>query len=321
MPIWQRTIKLVLVTVIAILIAQSLQLQNTSAAGVIGILTILDSRQETLSKAGAYFVATFLAFAIAGLSFNLIGFNVWALGAYLCLFVPLAYLTHSQSVIAPVTVLVTHFLSAGTWNWQWQVNGFLLMVIGVGVALILNLWMPSHQQPLEQARLAIESQMRKILAMMAHFLNQQDTQITEQIKPELTKLGDLLSDFESISLLDYSNQVFNKQAYYLEYTRMRQEQYQLLTQMAQALPHIHLNIKHNRTLSAIFVQTSAELDASNTGSQLLENIAKLFDIFRQSQLPTNRQEFETRAVLYQLLLTFERFLEVKYDFYREFGHK
>lgn len=318
--IWVRTAKLAFVFIIATIISMVVQLENATAAGIIGLLTILDTRTATLEKSWAYLVATLLAFIISSIFYTLIGFNVLTIGAYLVVFVPLAYKLEVHSVIAPVTVLVTHFLLVESIGWRWQINEFLLMVVGVSVALVINLWMPSQDKTIEQLKQAIESQMRKILAMMAHRLTHPEI-IHADVKNQLSILDKTLGQFEQLSLLDYDNQLFSKNPYYIVYYQMRREQYHLLKQMETVLPQIELKMEYNTILSSIFVQTAAELDEQNTGQVLLENIAHLFNVFRKSELPTTRKEFENRAVLYQLLLTFERFLEAKYDFYQKYGEE
>jgi Predicted membrane protein len=52
---------------------------------------------------------------------------------------------------------------------------------------------------------------------------------------------------------------------------------------------------------------------------LLEDIDKLYKVFRDSELPKTRKEFESRAILYYILTDFEKFLLLKRDFYVEHG--
>lgn len=317
MPIWQRTLKLVATAVIAIWLAQILQLENTTAAGVIGILTVLDSRSATLKRGYTYFLATIIAFMIASFIFYFLGFHLWSLGIYLSIFVPIAYRARLETVIAPVTVLVTHFYIAESIAWSWQVNGFLLMALGVMTALMINFWMPSQLHSLEQSIQNIESQMRVILANLALQLNRSRApQIN--LKKEVERLENSLQNFERLAFLDYANQVFSKNKYYVDYHSMRQEQCHLLKEMVHALQYVQSKTEYHEILSSIFIQTAAELDESNTGQELLQSLADLFKVFRQTELPHSREEFEIRAVLYQYLLIFERFLELKYNFYQNY---
>ncbi|MEG0085126.1 MAG: hypothetical protein RR817_01510, partial [Niameybacter sp.] len=51
-----------------------------------------------------------------------------------------------------------------------------------------------------------------------------------------------------------------------------------------------------------------------SAKMLLEQLAKLREVFRASSLPKTREEFENRAMLYQYLNDIEHFLEIKQSF-------
>src|SRR5699024_8489977 len=89
--------------------------------------------------------------------------------------------------------------------------------------------------------------------------------------------------------------------YYVKYAQMRKQQYDILDRMIEVLPSIVENTEENRILASIFGETAEQLDEKNPGIALLENIEKLYTIFRESELPKTREEFENRAILYYIL--------------------
>lgn len=314
MSIVQRTIKIVLAALASILLAQLLNLQNPLAAGIVAILSVLDTRKASLNTAIARFLSTLLAFAIASLIFKLVGFNIYAFSLYLALYVPLAYHFRLQDGIAPCSVLVTHFMIAESIAWQWQLNGLMLMTIGALMALVFHIWMPSYAKQLEQLKEEIECQMRDILHMMGDALTNTPDHFNE-IHQGCRWLNHLLDQMKEIALTEYDNQLFRNSDYFLNYINMRRDQVHIMQHMTVNLPDLHLATESNNMMSQLFHLTADEFNELNTGTALLDNISQLYRVFRDSQLPTTREEFETRALLFQMLTDFERFLEVKRDFF------
>ena len=90
MPLLHRTIKLILATVLSIYLADWLGLSYATSAGIIAILSILDTRKSSYKMALNRFYSTLLALSIATITFYLLGFGIWTLGVYLVFYVPLA---------------------------------------------------------------------------------------------------------------------------------------------------------------------------------------------------------------------------------------
>jgi len=86
MPLIHRTIKKVLATCLAILLAEFLGLTYATSAGIIAILSITDTRRSTARLAYNRFMSMLLALLLGSLAFQLFGFNLWALGFYLVQF-------------------------------------------------------------------------------------------------------------------------------------------------------------------------------------------------------------------------------------------
>ena len=143
MSLTQRTFRITLAALFSIVLANYMGLENAMSAGIIAILSILDTRLETLKTALARLLSTILAFIIASVVFSVVGFSIYSFGIYLAIYIPLAYLGKVDAGLAPCSVLVTHFILAESISWHWQLNGFLLMLIGLSFALLFSLWIPS----------------------------------------------------------------------------------------------------------------------------------------------------------------------------------
>lgn len=313
MTIKERTVKMVLATLLSIYVANIFQLEHALAAGIIAILSLLDTKRASFITAFKRLLSTIAAFMIASLVFYFLGFTVVAFGVYLLLYVPVAYKFDLQVGIAPCSVLVTHFMGANSIGVQWQINGFLLMFIGALAALLLNLWMPSYKTELEKSKIEIEESLRIILKGISDRLLGHDLDFNLQI--EVKGLENKIEYAKSKALNDYDNQLFKKNEYSISYLQMRQQQSILIKKMIHSLQYINLGTEQSKILAALFYETAEQLNEKNTGLLLLENITLLYKQFRLSELPKTREEFESRAFLFQLLRDAEELIEVKRLFF------
>src|SRR5690625_7226790 len=92
MSLTQRTIRITLAALFSIVLANYMGLENAMSAGIIAILSILDTRLETLKTALARLLSTILAFIIASVVFSFVCFSIYCFGIYLVLYILLAYL-------------------------------------------------------------------------------------------------------------------------------------------------------------------------------------------------------------------------------------
>lgn len=322
MNLTQRTIRIAISAVLSVLVATYLGLENPLSAGIIAILGVLDTRLETIQNALKMFLSLLLAFVVATIIFLVFDFSVFSFGIYLALYVPLAYTLKVDVGIAPSSVLVTHFIIAGSIAWSWQLNGILIMAIGLVFATIAHLWNPSYNQKLDQRIVEIERQMSLILFLLEKRLDT-GNETTGRIKTELQNLYEMIHAFEDLAFVELENRQFTKngQDYYIRYAQMRKQQYEILDLITNSLANMLPNTEENKILASIFGRTAEQLDESNTGIELLSDISTLYRGFRDSALPQSREEFESRAVLYNILMDFERFLELKRDFYLEYGEE
>ena len=320
MSVFQRTIRITVSALLANFVAMLIGLENPYAAGIIAILAVLNTRKETFDRVKEYSGSTILAFAIATGVFYIFGYSIYSFAVYLAVYVPLAYFLKVDAGIAPCSVLVTHFLIAESISWAWQINGLAIMFIGLFFALLANFWIPSHNQKIEMMVVDIEKQMSLILFLLEKRLLE-GSKNRERIQQELKDLCKQTIELEKIAFIEYDNRDFSddSESYYIKYAQRRQRQYEILNRITNSLDNVLPNTDENRILASIFGETAEQLDETNTGIELLGYISNLYRVFRDSSLPKSREEFESRAILYNILTEFEKFLELKRDFYQEFG--
>ena len=308
--------KVIVSAFVALLVAQALQLSTPSAAAIIAILSVMDTKKVSLAATGQRLAAAVLALVIGMGIFAVFGFDVISFGLYLLCYIPLAYLLKVDIGVAPSTVLVIHLWTQQQLTFSLFVNELLLVTIGAGVAILLNWYMPSYRQEIERVREEIEDKMREVLLKMSGFLTigngKNDGEVLQLLKEKLSEAREYVR-------LEAENHLTKEVTYDYQYFEMRRDQSKLLEIMAANLNEFRWDGEEMAILSGMFKQTAQQLAEQNTASQLIDDIEDLLEQFRERPLPQTRREFEKRAQLYQLLRDLKRFVQLKVDFFQTYG--
>lgn len=314
MPLSLRTLKISLSALLAILLASLFGLLNPLSAGIIAILSVLDTAKASIDTAWQRVISTLLALGTATIVFNLLGYSYFTFALYLAIYVPLAYRFRAAAGIAPCSVLVTHLLLEESTSLSLLGNELALMVIGAGIAILMNLYMPSLGTRITSLRQEADATMKEILHTFARILSENSLENEKELLP---RLNQQLAEAERLVYTEAENRLWEQSDYDRHYIEMRREQARVLSYMSVNLRLCHLPLRENKILGAMFYLTAEQLHESNTGEYLLQDIELLYEHFRNSELPRTREEFENRAILFQLLNDFARFIQLKNDFYQQ----
>ncbi|CAI3328199.1 aromatic acid exporter family protein [Enterococcus cecorum] len=313
MKIGLRTIKTVIASVLAILIATQLHLLYATAAGIIAILSVGNTKKTSLKSGLGRVLSLGLAIILSFICFTTLGFHTWAFGVFLLVFIPLSVRFNLADAIVVNSVLITHFLVEKSFSWQMILNEMLLMTIGVGLALLLNLYMPDNEKQLKEDIKAIEEDFRTIIFAMAAHLN------LEKIAPLDDACLDLRSKLRAAlnqAHIHQKNQWISEEDYYLEYFSMRLAQLRILRDMVNLLIEIDIDGLFVDELRKVLISTAENFAEEKDGKLILWQIEAVYQNYRQKPLPQTREEFENRALLFQFLQSFRSFVEIKAIFYQ-----
>lgn len=313
MKIGLRTIKTVIASVLAILIATQLHLLYATAAGIIAILSVGNTKKTSLKSGLGRLLSLGVAIILSFICFTTLGFHPWAFGVFLLVFIPLSVRFNLADAIVVNSVLITHFLVEKSFSWQMILNETLLMTIGVGLALLLNLYMPDNEKQLKEDIKAIEEDFRTIIFAMAAHLN------LEKIAPLDDVCLDLRSKLRAAlnqAHIHQKNQWLSEEDYYSDYFSMRLAQLRILRDMVHLLIEIDIDGLFVDELRKVLISTAENFAEENDGKLILWQIEAVYQNYRQKPLPQTREEFENRALLFQFLQSFRSFVEIKAIFYQ-----
>ena len=96
--------------------------------------------------------------------------------------------------------------------------------------------------------------------------------------------------------------------------KMREEQYYVLYEIFEKINTLQSKTKQSLEVADFIEQIAESLSESQNSKVLLINEENLMQKFKEAPLPTTRDEFETRAVLYVILVNFRLFLKMKKRF-------
>ncbi|HJD14672.1 MAG TPA: aromatic acid exporter family protein [Candidatus Enterococcus stercoripullorum] len=314
MKIGLRTIKTVIASVLAILIATQLHLLYATAAGIIAILSVGNTKKTSLKSGLGRVLSLGLAIVLSFICFMILGFHPWAFGVFLLVFIPLSVRFNLADAIVVNSVLITHFLVEKSFSWQMILNETLLMTIGVGLALLLNLYMPDNEKQLKEDIKAIEEDFRTIIFAMAAHLN------LEKMAPLDDACLDLRAKLRAAlnqAHIHQKNQWISEEDYYSDYFSMRLAQLRILRDMVNLLIEIDIDGLFVDELRKVLISTAENFAEENDGKLILWQIEAVYQNYRQKPLPQTREEFENRALLFQFLQSFRSFIEIKAIFYQK----
>lgn len=311
-----KSAKYAIATFVAIFLAQWLGLEYAVSAGVIAILSLAETSKKTVQYIGNITLTMLLSLLIATILFNVFGYKIWVFSLYLLIAYPLSVYLKTDNTIAPCAVFISHLLLEQSSDFNWWINEMLLLIIGVGIAMIVNMYQTSGNSEMAEIRNDIEIRMQDVLNTLADKMDNAqslDYYIYEQLDQayELAKRGQFLA------MKDEENHFSNDQTtYFANYFDMRGSQLTLLFEINESLDNMYESTAQTIHLSDFFRHVSEQLSESNTAAKLRQELDQLKGDFRDSELPKTRKEFEARSILFDVLLDCEKFLTLKYEFYK-----
>lgn len=316
-PALVKSIKIALGCALAVLLARELGLQYPTSVATITLLSIQNTKRDTLLVAARRCGAFLCALATALPSFLLLRFSVLALGAFLLLFVPLCQWLRIEEGLAMSVVLMLHLWSSRSVTLAALLNETVLMSIGILMGILVNLYMPRRWRQIRRDQQITEDRMRELLrrlSLLAEGAPDRDGAGAAQLE-------ELRRHLESarVRALHHADNTFQADMrYFLHYVDMRLEQYRILRRLYGTLGRLEGHSPplpwQAASLAAYLREIAASLHESNNALDLLEQLEARRNTYRSSALPATREEFEIRAILYEAADEIHRLLLCKRDF-------
>ncbi|MFZ7944847.1 aromatic acid exporter family protein [Neobacillus sp. 19] len=308
LKIGYRTVKTAIGAAAAISIAQFFGLNYFASAGILTILCVQNSKKKSLYAAYARFFACMLAICFSFLFFEMIAYHPVVLGLLLLVFIPLTVRFKVSEGIVTSSVIVLHLYTGKQITLGIVLNEIALIAIGIGVALIVNLYMPSLDAKLTQFQEAIEGNFRTIFQEMVAYLR---TNESRWIGQEIIETARLLEEAKSLAFRDVQNHFLRTQDYFYYYFKTREKQFEIIERILPMVTSIDLLVTQRYMIADFLEELSEAIHPGNTAQLHLNRLHDLHNQFKEEPLPKSRDEFEARAQLFQLLKEIEQYLLIK----------
>ena len=302
---------------LGIFIADVLQLQFKATAGVIGMLSLMTSRKQSIKAGAKQFLGAVIGIVMSVLLFSYFGHELWVLGAFMIVFLSLLAYFNVREAMAGGTVLITQIFTSNMANTTIIVNEIALLSIGIGIAWILNLHMLDIESEIKDLQLKTEASIRTILKKMSLQLYQQYS-LKDQ-EDQLAQLNRLIHQGIAKATQYNDNFLFKDNNYYLNYFDMRRDQYSILKHMQNHFKITFVEVDRDKTLGDYLVKVAEELNECNDAMELMTEWHKIKEHYEATPLPVNHEEFESRAVFFQFMNDIAYFKKIKMVFVTQNG--
>jgi len=311
-----KTVKMALSATIAIIISNYMGLQFGVTSGIIAILSIQDTKKEALLVGGKRIISSTVAILLSYALYVLLGNNPIVFGLFLLIFIPTTQVLKISEGMVIGAVLSTHLLMSTNINVSWIINEAGLTIIGIGIAMVFNLYSISLEDNFEKNKERIEDYFRAIISDMAVSLVTQAVPVYEQ--EVFLSVEKLIKNTKVMAQIINNNHLFKNNDYYVSYTDMRTIQLEAIKRMQRHFSRFYMKYNQTRILSEFTNDVAMNIHEDNDCIELIDKLNLLRKDYKNMELPKNRTEFENRALLFQFLNDLEDFLIIKKEFKESF---
>lgn len=308
MKIGYRTIKTAIGTPLAVTIAQLIGVTNIMSAGILTILCIQPSRKKSVESAWHRFIACLIAIVFSIVFFETLGYTPFTLAILLTLFIPTTVYLKIEKGIMTSTVITLNLYVLGSIQFSFIKEQIILIVIGIGTGLLMNLYMPSLDDKMKKKQIELEENFQIILTEIARYIRKGNLDWSGK---EFAHTGKILDEAMQLVELDKENHLFRDQHSYYNYFTMRNSQFEILENMLPLATRLPEKDDVSTLVANFFLKLADSIQPENTAFIFLAELNELREIFKQKELPQTQEEFETRASLFQLIHELEEYLKLK----------
>lgn len=299
---------------LAICIAQFLELDNSVAAGSITLLTLMTTKWGTV-RLSIYRLITFLiCVAMAFCIYHCFGSTWVDYGLFVFLTVAVCDLMGWTAAISVNALIGAHFLETMDFSRDFIWNEFQLVLIGICLAFVISLVYNyrGEKNHLIRKMRDVEGDLQMILGELAAYLSNKNMQ--RNVWEDIEELEKNLKRFID-EAKEYQDNTFQSHpGYYIDYFEMRLDQCDIIYNLHSAASRMRYMPVQARVVAEYILYMADYVIEHNTPDIQLRRLEEILRNMEKEELPASREEFESRALLYHILMDLEEFLLIKSRF-------
>ena len=219
-----------------------------------------------------------------------------------------------RATISVNSVVGAHLLVSRDFSFRSVCNEMILVLIGITAALLLNLFhdYQSTKKDLVRNMRYTENQLQMVMGGLAAYLS--DREMEYNVWDKICNLEKCLQGFIKDAYEYQSNTFYSHPGYYIDYFEMRQNQCHVLHNLHYEMKKIRSIPKQAKITADYMLYLTDFVIEKNTPVKQIEKLDEIFLQMKKEELPVTREEFESRAILYHILMDLEEFLIFKQRF-------
>lgn len=301
-----KIIKLSLGSCIAILLASLFHLQYSTVAGVITLLVVKDTKKETLKGALSKLFGFILCTLYSYICFTFFGYNLFSFSVYTFITIATCFALKIRDVIPMCIVISSHYLLQSSMSFYWILNETGLFIIGAGIGIIINMFMPSNVKQIYVGQHKLQEEVSEILIHISSIiLNPNDI---NKYEGDMTTLNNLISKSVHVAYENINNTLLSDTQFLLEHMEIIKSQRDILTSLYKLVFKLNYVPEQAYVISEFINKIGHASYRVDTITNLLLELEYIIDNMKKQPLPVNRDEFENRAILFLCLTELEKFL-------------
>ena len=316
-----QAIKIAIGSSAAIYVAEVLNLEYAISAGSIALLTLVTTKWETVKLSWFRLVTFLVSSVLAWIVFSQIQSEWLAYGIYIFLIVIISEEFGWKATISVNAVIGMHFMAKRDFEASFVFNEFMLVLIGITVAVVLNLFYDyaGQRKDLVRNMRYTENRMQMILGAIAAYLADKEMQydIWAAIRELESQIHVFIDD-----AYEYQDNTFQSHPeYYINYFEMRMKQCNTIHNLHYEMKRIRKMPQQALIISEYVLYMMEYVTERNEPTVQMNKLKEIFQHIKEDKLPTTREEFESQAMLYHILMDLEDFLIYKKRFVNSLDDK
>lgn len=308
-----KAIKIGLGSSIAVLLASLLGLQYATTAGVVTLLTIRNTKKDTVELASKRLLSYVVSIGVIIITFRVIDDNSIGFGIFItCLVLFSGYFKWDESISINAVIGTHIFLMEEQLTLVFLANELGLVVIGTGVAIIINLYMIDNINEIREDTKYIEKELQSILLDMSHHIRN-----TKRLDEDKTHIVDLIHYIDRATDKAFENikNTSNDLAqYYVEYLNMRKGQCVVLLHLYRTMLGIQTECVELEEVAEIIQEISNAIHKTAGVRLIIAELEEVVTKLKLETLPSTSEEFIAKAQIFYILEELEEILRLKREF-------
>lgn len=305
-----RTVKTAVGMTLGVIICKLLGLDNYASSAILVVLCIKHTKMHSVQAILSRLVSCLLILFLGSAIFSLLGQHALVLGLIVLLFIPLTVVLNVQEGVITSCVILLHVFNAKAINGHLILNEIMLLIVGLGIAFLMNLMMPSLDKKLNHFKQDIENQITEIFNIFSQACSMHNDHLNIKFDSLLLNI----KKAKSLAFRDVKNHFVRNENSFYHYFDMREEQVELLKRMTSLLEKINTDDPILEKISQLMYEIGSNVNSNDYTALRLHSLYEIRLSLDDLPLPTTHKTLNSRAHIIQILNELEEYLNIKSQF-------